>query len=94
LLVGLQCNHSHCSASLSQDFEYLLVPGKAFGLFFGKDELTVGDNLENTPPALDQFGFEPKFIEYGSHQTGGLWKVVSRNAIGDRYLHFRGLHMH
>jgi len=54
--------------------------------FFGEDVLAVDFDFQNTSAPFDQFDVDllvgKGLLDFG-HETRGLWKVVSGNAIGD-----------
>lgn len=57
-------------------------------LLLGKDEISIHNHLEDTPPGLDERHFDvgPFLLELG-HQTGGPGLVVSDDAVFDRDCH-------
>ena len=52
-----------------------------------EDLLSVGDDVEDAAVAGDHPGLQPKLTLDRGRQTGGLWPVVSTDAIGDGDVH-------
>ena len=49
--------------------------------------VAVSDDVENTLIPFDQLGLDTKLVIDLGRQTGGLRKIVSTDAIRNRYLH-------
>ena len=70
----------HCRMNLG-------VLRKAGQFFFAEDQVAVDDNLEDSATTLDEADFHTIFFIQVGRQTGGLWKVVSLNAVLDADIH-------
>jgi GNAT superfamily N-acetyltransferase len=56
-------------------------------LGFREDLLSVDGDVEHSALAGDDYGVQPELTLNRSRQTGGLWTVVSTDAIGDGDVH-------
>jgi hypothetical protein len=81
----LGTGEAHCLSA--QTLNNFLVFGEATGLIFRKDELPIRNNIKDAVVPLDQLRFDTEFIGDSGRQTGGLWKIVSGYAIGNRNFH-------
>jgi hypothetical protein len=54
---------------------------------FAEDRVAIDDDIEDAAFALDQRCIDSGCLFYRFRQTGGLGRVVSLHAIGDRNLH-------
>jgi GNAT superfamily N-acetyltransferase len=61
--------------------------GEAMRLVLGEDLLSVGDDVEDAAVAGDDLDPQPELSLNRGRQTGGLWPVVSTDAIGDGDVH-------
>jgi len=61
----------------------LIVLGKPTRLELGEDELSVHDDIEDSPAALDELRLDTQLSRDLGRQTGGLWEVVSGYAVGN-----------
>ena len=64
-----------------------MVLGEPALLMLGEDELSVDDDIEDSPGALEQLRLNTEFLGDPGRQTGGLREVVSGYAVGNRYVH-------
>jgi hypothetical protein len=65
----------------------LIVLGEPARLVLGEDEVSVHDDIEDSPAALDQLRLDIELFGDSGRQTGGLREVVSGYAVGNRYVH-------
>jgi hypothetical protein len=63
---------------------------KPAGLFLGKDQLAVGDDLEDPSRPLHQLGLEAEPLLQLVRQTGGAGQVISGRAVSDDDLFWHG----
>jgi hypothetical protein len=52
-----------------------------------KEELVVSEDIKDAVATLHESRFDPEYLLDLSRQTGGLGKVVSTRAVGNRDLH-------
>ncbi len=77
------------SFPISELGEDLVVLGEAVRFVFAVDVRPVNFDVEDASSAFDQFRPGARASFDCVRQTGGLWEIVSLNAIGDRNLHAR-----
>ena len=70
-----------------QLLQNLLVSREAVGFVFAEDHLAIDDDVEDTAFAFDQRRIDSGCSFDRFRQTGGLGRVVSLHAIGNRNLH-------
>ena len=63
--------------------EDLVMVRKSSCLMFRKDGLAISDDIEDPVLPLDKLRLDTKPVPDGGRQTGGLWSVLSTNAVGD-----------
>lgn len=74
---------------LSELRQHFVVCRKATGLVLAVDQLPVGDDLEDAASTGNQCRLDTESLLNRGRQTGGLWFVVSRHAVGDANVHER-----
>jgi len=71
----------------AEKLKNFFVPGEATDLMLGKDEFSVHDNIKDAVGALDQLRLDAELLGDSGRQTGGLRKIVSGYAVGNRDSH-------
>ena len=82
--AGCAVHSTHPGPQASDD---LRMRGKAMRLVLREDFLSVDDDVEHAAVARDDLGLQPELTLNRGRQTGGLWLVVSTDAIGDGDVH-------
>jgi len=72
---------------LPQRFDDLRFFGKTADGELGKEDASIGDNVENTAASADQIDGEVQFFLDRACQTGGPRFVVSFTAVGNGDFH-------